>query len=49
MTIKNNVGSEDEKTITIDFSPGEGDEIGECDSWVSISTGSFTIKFNTEQ
>jgi len=49
MEIVNNAGTEDEKTLTIDFAPGAGDETGQCDSWVSISTGSFTVKFDINQ
>lgn len=46
LEVKNNVGSDDEKTLTIDFSVGKGDETGECDAWVSISSGSLTVKYN---
>lgn len=46
MEITNNLGSDDENDLTIDFGVGEGDETGQCDSWVSISSGSFTIKFD---
>lgn len=46
MEITNNLGSDDENSLTIDFGVGEGDETGQCDSWVSISSGSFTIKFD---
>lgn len=48
MTITITDGSET-SSLTIDFGVGEGTELNQCDSWVSISNGTITIKFDTNQ
>lgn len=45
MELVNDAGTDDESKITIDFSVGasDSDPTGQCDSWVKVTKGSFSV------
>jgi len=48
MTLTDCANSDDEKTLIIDFAPGKDEELGQCDSWLTITVDGFTFKSNIE-
>lgn len=46
MTLTDYIDTEDEKSLTIDYAPGKDDELGQCDSWITITVKGFTFKVN---
>ncbi len=44
MTLTDYIDTEDEKSLTIDYAPGKDDELGQCDSWITITVKGFTFK-----
>ncbi|MCK4661926.1 MAG: hypothetical protein KAT68_03595 [Bacteroidales bacterium] len=50
VTYTNYLGTENEKNLTIDFSvDSSGESNSECDSWISISDGSYKIVIDINQ
>ncbi|MBE9468302.1 MAG: hypothetical protein IMY72_08285 [Bacteroidetes bacterium] len=48
MTLTDYLDTEDEKSLIIDFAPGEDEEFCQCDSWLTITVNGFTFKTNID-